>query len=225
MWPTAKIVKYAGASSARYGSSASSQAGQWLRILRKLENRLPAPQRGHLPRQPRHRHVQMSARSSFMPPRWGLALSPSSRPFVLRCSAMRDRTPRCAACMALAARRGMAFDALDDVDDLEQEAARGDVGLGQFQPQSVAQAERLAGPLAHEHLAAFVVAEELLAERPDGDKPVGTAGVECREQAEAGDAGDAAGEGGADVGRHEGRDIAVHGATFRRNGAPLAHGK
>ena len=73
--------------------------------------------------------------------------------------------------MALAARRGVAFDALDDVDDLEQEAARGDVGLGQFQPQSVAQPERLAGPLAYEHLAAFVVAEELLAERPDGISP------------------------------------------------------
>jgi len=46
MWPTAKIVKYAGASSARNGSRPSSQAGQWLRILRKLENRPPAPQRG-----------------------------------------------------------------------------------------------------------------------------------------------------------------------------------
>src|SRR5581483_8135367 len=174
MWPTAKIVKYAGASSARYGSSASSQPGQWLRILRKLENRLPAPQRGHLPRQPRHRHVQMSGvRSSFIPARWGLALSPSSRPFVLWSSAMRDRTPRCAARMAGAARRGMTFDALDDVGDLEQEAAGGDVGLDQFQPQSVAQAERLAGPLADKHLAAFVVAEELLAERPDGDQAVG----------------------------------------------------
>src|SRR5215218_642240 len=176
MWPTAKIVKYAGASSARYGSSASSQAGQWLRILRKLENRLPAPQRGHLPRR---RQVQMSGeRSSFMPPRWGLALSASSRPFVLRCSAMRDRTPRCAACMALAARQRMAFDPFDDIDDLEQQPAGGDVGLGQFQPQSVAQAEGLAGPLAYEHLAALVVAEELLAERPDGDEPVGAAGIE-----------------------------------------------
>src|SRR5215217_4916460 len=185
MWPTAKIVKYAGASSARYGSSASSQAGQWLRILRKLENRLPAPQRGHLPRQPRSRQVQMSGeRSSFMPPRWGLALSASSRPFVLRCSA----------CMALAARQRMAFDPFDDIDDLEQQPAGGDVGLGQFQPQSVAQAEGLAGPLAYEHLAAFVVAEELLAERPDGDEPVGAAGIERGEQAEAGDAGDATGE-------------------------------
>src|SRR4030095_2821503 len=153
MWPAAKIVKYAGASSARNGSRASSQAGQWLRILRKLENRLPAPQRGHLPRPPRSRQVQMSGeRSSFIQPRWGLALSASSRPFVLRCSAMRDRTPRCVARMALAARQGMAFDALDDVDDLEQEPAGGDVGLGQFQPQSVAQAERLAGPLAYKHL-------------------------------------------------------------------------
>src|ERR1044072_4831528 len=223
MWPTAKIVKYAGASSARYGSSASSQAGQWLRILRKLENRLPAPQRGHLPRQPRSRQVQMSGvRSSlFIPPRWGLALSPSSRPFVLWCSAMRDRTPRCAACMALAARRGVAFDALDDVDDLEQEAAGGDVGLDQFQPQSVAQAEGLAGPFADKHLATLVVAEELLAERPDGDEPVGAAGIEGGEQAEAGDAGDAAGEGGADMGGHEGRHVAVHGAALGRHGAAV----
>ena len=127
--------------------------------------------------------------------------------------------------MALAARQGMAFDALDDVDDLEQQAAGGDVGLGQFQPQSVAQAERLAGPLADQHLAAFVVAEELLAERPDGDQPVGAGAVERHEQAEAGDAGDAAGEGGADVVGHEGRDIAVHGAALGRHGAPLAHGE
>ena len=54
-------------------------------------------------------------------------------------------------------------------------------------------------------------------ERPDE--------IECREQAEAGDAGDAAGEGGADMGRHIGRDIAVHGAAFGGDGAPLAHGK
>src|SRR6266542_7154243 len=187
MWPTAKIVKYAGASSARYGSSARSQAGQWLRILRKLENNPPLPQRGHLPRQPRHRQVQMSVRSSFMPPRWGLTLSASSRPFVLTWPALRDRTPRRLAPVTLTARQGMAFDAFDHVDDLEQQPARGDVGLDQFQPQSVAQAERLAGPLADKHLAALVVAEELLAERPDGDQPVGAAGVECGEQAEAGD--------------------------------------
>src|SRR6185436_15846061 len=136
-------------------------------------------------RQPRSRQVQMSGEcSSFMPPRWGLALSPSSRPFVLWWSAMRDRTPRCAARMALAARRSMAFDALDDVDNLEQQAAGGDVGLDQFQPQSVAQPEGLASPLADQHLAAFVVAEELLAERPDGDQAVGATGIKCRKQAE-----------------------------------------
>lgn len=143
MWPTAKIVKYAGASSARNGSRPSSQAGQWLRILRKLENRLPAPQRGHLPRQPRQRQVQISGegpseRSSFIPPRWALALSASSRPFVLWAATLRDRTPRCvavrAAIVSAAVRHGVALDALDDVDDLEQEAAGGDVGLDQFQP-------------------------------------------------------------------------------------------
>ena len=58
--------------------------------------------------------------------------------------------------MALAARHGMAFDPFDDVDDLEQEAACSDVGLDQFQPQSVAQAERVAGSLADKHLAALV---------------------------------------------------------------------
>src|SRR5512138_1879309 len=150
MWPTMKIVKYAGASSARKGSSARSQAGQWLRILRKLENRLPSPQRGQRPRQPRIRQVQKSGALSplSMPPRWGLALTASSRPFVLRASALRDRTPRIApigsgtALVAApesalpASRQGLAFDALDHVDDLEQQAAGGDVGLHQLQPQS-----------------------------------------------------------------------------------------
>ena len=77
--------------------------------------------------------------------------------------------------MAAAARQGVALDALDDVNDFEQQAAGGDVGLDQFQPQSVAQAEGLAGPLADKHLAAFVVAEELLPERPDGNEAVGAA--------------------------------------------------
>jgi hypothetical protein len=66
---------------------------------------------------------------------------------------MRDRTPRCAARMAMAARQRLAFDPLDDVDDLEQQAAGGDVGLGQFQPQSVAETEGVAGPLAYQPLA------------------------------------------------------------------------
>src|SRR5690349_9081004 len=126
MWPTTRMVKYAGASSARKGSSPSSQVGQWLRILRKLENRLPWPQRGQRPRQPRVRQVQSSGAFSpwFMPPRWGLPLTASSRPFVLRASALRDRTPRIAptALVAalgptlLAAWQGVAFDALDHVD-------------------------------------------------------------------------------------------------------------
>jgi len=49
---------------------------------------------------------------------------------------MRDRTPRrptaIAAQALLAARQGMALDPFDDVDDLEQQAAGGGVGLNEF---------------------------------------------------------------------------------------------
>ena len=93
----------------------------------------------------------------------------------------------------------------------------------QLDPHLVAQAEGLAGALADQHLAAFVVAEELLAEAADRDQSVGAGTVERDEQAEAGDRGDPAREGCADMGRHVGRDITVHGAALGRDGAPLAH--
>ena len=67
------------------------------------------------------------------------------------------------------------------------------------------------------------MAEELLAERADGNEAVGAGAVERGEQAETRDAGDPPGEGGADMGRHVGRDIAVHGAAFGGDRAALAH--
>ncbi len=91
--------------------------------------------------------------------------------------------------------------------------------------QPVAQPEGFAGAFADQQLPAFVVAEEFLAERADGDQPVGAGAVERGEQAEAGDAGDAAGEDGADMGGHVGGDIAIHGAALGRDGAALAHGE
>ena len=116
---------------------------------------------------------------------------------------MRDRTPRRAPAIAaralLAARQGMALDPFDDVDDLEQQAAGGGVGLDELQPQTVAQTVGFAGALAYQDLAALVVAEEFLAQRADRDQPVGAGAVEGGEQAEARDAGHPAGEGGADM--------------------------
>ena len=58
---------------------------------------------------------------------------------------MRDRTTRPAfvgpARAALAARHGVALDLLDDLDDVEQQAAGGGIGLDQLDPQPVAQAQ------------------------------------------------------------------------------------
>ncbi len=139
---------------------------------------------------------------------------------------MRDRTPRSATARPLrvpAARQGVALDPFDDVDDLEQQASCRGVGLDQLEPQPVAQPVGLAGAFADQDLAALVVAEELLAERADRNEAVGAGAVERGEQAKTRDAGDPAGEGGADMGRHIGRDIPVHGAPFGRDRAPLAH--
>ena len=109
---------------------------------------------------------------------------------------MRDRTPRRTTTILArgrpeAARRGLPFDPLDHVDDLEHQAARGGIGLDQLELQPVAQAERLAGPLADQHLAALVVAEEFLTQRADRDEAVGAGSFQRGEQAEPGDAGDA----------------------------------
>src|SRR5271163_1408906 len=101
----------------------------------------------------------------LIPTRWALGSLSSSRPFVPRRPAMRDRTPRLPLAMAaaiaarplLAARQGVALDPFDDVDDLEQQAAGGGVGFDQLQSQPVAQPVGLAGALAHEDLAALVV--------------------------------------------------------------------
>src|SRR5215468_8986222 len=144
-----------------------------------------------------------------MPTRWPLALPPSSRPFVPNGRVMRDRTPRRAPCAARMAAPGrkVTLDRLDQLDDFEQQSAGCGVGLDELEPQPIAQAERVAGALADQHLAALVVAEELLAERADGDQAVGAGAVQGGEQAKARDAGDAAGEGGADMRRHIGRDI------------------
>src|SRR6266851_3824344 len=97
--------------------------------------------------------------------------------------------------------------------------------LATRQPVALAQPVGLAGALADEDLAAFVVAKEFLAERADRDQPVRPGAIERGEQAKAGDAGDPSGEGGADMGRHIGRDITIHGAAFGGDGAPLAHRK
>jgi hypothetical protein len=56
------------------------------------------------------------------------------------------------------------FHPLDHVDDLEQQAAGGGIGLDQLYLQPVAQAEGLAGAFADQDLPAFFMAEELLAE-------------------------------------------------------------
>ncbi len=108
---------------------------------------------------------------------------------------MRDRTTRrttaaFATWRTESPRRRLALDPFDHVDDLEQQAAGGGIGLDQLDLQPVAQAEGLAGALADQDLPAFVVAEEFLAERADRDQPVGAGAVEGGEQAEAGDAGD-----------------------------------
>src|SRR5262249_46483305 len=122
-----------------------------------------------------------------MPTRWPLVLPPSSRPFVPNGRAMRDRTPRRAprATRMAAHGRKVTLDPLDQLDDFEQQAAGGGVGLDEPEPQPIAQAERVAGALADQHLAALVVAEELLAERADGGQAVGAGAVPPGEQAQA----------------------------------------
>src|SRR5450755_4316570 len=113
--------------------------------------------------------------------RWALGSASSSRPFVPRRPAMRDRTPRDAPIAAralLATRQGMALDPFDDVDDLEQQAAGGGIGLNELQPEAIAQSIGFAGALAYEDLSALVVAEEFLAERADRDQSVGAGAIE-----------------------------------------------
>src|SRR4029077_5281885 len=151
---------------------------QWLRIFRKLPNSVPAPHRGHFPCQPRNKAVRNSTRAGcmLMTTRWALGSLSSSRPFVPRRPVTRDRTPRdapIASWALLAARQRVPLDPFDDVDDLEQQAAGGGVRLDELQPEAIAQPVGLAGALADQDLAAFVVAEEFLAERADRDQPVG----------------------------------------------------
>ena len=74
------------------------------------------------------------------------ASASSSRPFVPRRPAMRDRTTRRP---RRSPRRrcwprgsGMALDPLDDLDDVEQQAAGGGVGLDELQPQTGRPARR-----------------------------------------------------------------------------------
>src|SRR5260370_24864781 len=119
----------------------------------------------------------------------------------------------------------MALDPLDDVDNVEQQAAGGSVGLDKLDPQAIAQAIGISRALADQQLAALVVAEEFLAEAPDRDQSVGSRTVERDEQAKARHRGDAAGERGADMARHIRCDITIHGAAFGRHGSALAHGK
>src|SRR5260370_7247392 len=112
---------------------------------------------------------------------------------------MRDRTPRDAPIAArplLATRQRVALDPFDHVDDLEQQAAGGGVGLDELQPEAIAQPVGLAGALADEDLAAFVVAKEFLAERADRDQPVRPAALEPGDQAKPGDPETPSGEGG-----------------------------
>src|SRR3990167_5559056 len=137
---------------------------------------------------------------------------------------MRERTPRRTPMglgmgTAPAARQGMALDTLDHLDDLEQQTSGGGIGLDQLQPQAIAQPEGFTGALTYQELATLVVAEEFLAQRADGNQTVGAGAVEGGKQAKAGDAGDAAGEGGAHMLGHEGHDIAIHGAALGGNRA------
>jgi len=67
----------------------------------------------------------------------------------------------------LAARCRYSLDPLDDIDEIEQQAASGGVGFIQSDSHLVAQAEALARPFADQHLPAVIVTEELLAEAPD----------------------------------------------------------
>ena len=125
----------------------------------------------------------------------------------------------------MATRQGVPLDPLNDLDDVEQQAAGGGVRLDQLDPEPIAQAIGFAGPFADQELAALVMAEEFLAEAADRDQAVGAGAVERDEQAKARHRGDTAGEGGADMGRHIRCDIAIHGAALGRHCAPLAHGK
>jgi hypothetical protein len=81
---------------------------------------------------------------------------------------VRDRATRAAAFRQgrafLAPRRRDPVDPFDDLDKAEQQAAGGGVGLVEPDLHPVTQAEGLAGALADQHLAALVVAEELLAQ-------------------------------------------------------------
>src|SRR5258708_7659929 len=122
-----------------------------------------------------------------MPSTWTLCLLSSSRPFVPRTLAVRDRTTRAAAVLlAPGVWQGRALAPLDHVDDVEQKPAGRLVGLDQLDPELVAQPVGLAGALADQELAALVVTEELLAEAADRDQPVRSRTVEGGEQAEAG---------------------------------------
>src|SRR4051794_536631 len=161
-----------------------------------------------------------------MPPRCWPALAASPRPLVLTALGARDRATRPAAIwqtVLLAARNGDALDPLEHLDQVEQQAAGGGVGLLELDPHLVAEAEALAGALADQHLAAFVVAEELLAQAADGKQSVCSRTVERHEQAEPRHRRHPAGESRADMGRHIRRDIAIQGAAFGHHGAPLAH--
>src|SRR5260370_42390561 len=91
---------------------------------------------------------------------------------------MRDRTTRTVPFgppwPAMAARQGVALDPLDDLDDVEQQAAGGSVGLDQLDPQAIAQAIGISRALADQQLAALVVAEGFRREAPGPDQPGGS---------------------------------------------------
>src|SRR5262245_44829931 len=115
------------------------------------------------------------------------ALAASPRPLVLRALAVRDRATRTAAILQpralFAARRRHALDPLDHLDQVEQQAAGGGVGLVQAHADLVSEPEALAGPFANQHLPALVVAEEFRAEAADRNQSVRARAVERHEQA------------------------------------------
>src|SRR5471032_2089118 len=138
---------------------------------------------------------------------------------------MRDRTTRGTAAVAATSARGTGetLDPLGHLDNVEQQSTGGDAGLDQLDREPVAQPVGLAGTLADQELAAFVVAIELLADVADRDQTVRSRTIDGDEQAEARDRADARAERRADMGRHEVRDVAVHGVAFGRDSAALAH--
>src|SRR5476651_1636204 len=138
---------------------------------------------------------------------------------------MRDRTTRGTAAVAATSARGTGetLDPFGDVDNVEQQSTGGDAGLDQLDREPVAQPVGLAGALADQQLAAFVVTIEFLADVADRDQTVRSRTVDGDEQAEARHRADACAEGRTDVARHEVGDVAIHGVALGGDRTALAH--